>query len=212
SLSNLDQQGAVKFLRGYQRKTARLNLDQQFGDATRVGITNSYTRGTLYPDAQGFFRLTRVPAGVDLLRIDNFGRLFPRSNPMNQGQQNENALYDNQQYQQQTQQDRYIGTLNGKYTPVAWLDFDGTAGLDRRRSDTWSLLDRGYRLTAIGQGNGITGAANALNGFMTQSLDNTTAYNASFAGTARQANPLGIRDLNLRWSARVGYEQQDNNG
>src|SRR5439155_6891678 len=83
SLSNTDQQGAVKFLRGYQRKTARLNLDQQFGDATRVGITNSYTRGTLYPDAQGFFRLTRVPAGVDLLRTDKFGRLFPRLNPMN---------------------------------------------------------------------------------------------------------------------------------
>src|SRR6185503_13861359 len=177
SLSNLDQQGAIKFLNGYQRKTARLNLEQKIGDDILVSFANSYSKGTLYPNSQAFFRLTRVPAGVDLLRRDNQGRLFPRSNPMNQGQQNENPLYDNEQYQGRTDQDRYISSLLGKYTPFTWLDFDGNISLDRRRSSGWTMLDRGYRLTAIGQATAVGSAANSLIGFMSATTDNSMGYN-----------------------------------
>ena len=91
SASNLIQEGAVKFLDGYRRNTARLNVDQAVGEDLTMQVSTLYARTVNYPEID-FFRLTRVPAGVDLMRRDSRGRLFIRSNPLNQGQQNENPL------------------------------------------------------------------------------------------------------------------------
>ena len=95
-------------------------------------VSTLYARSTNYPQTD-FFVLTRVPAGVDLLRRDSRGRLFIRSNPLNQGQQNENPLWDAENLAQRENVDRYLGSFTSRYTPFAWLDFEGTAAIDRRR-------------------------------------------------------------------------------
>ena len=122
SASNLIQEGAIKFLDGYRRNTARLNVDQAVGEDLTMQVSTLYARTTNYPETD-FFVLTRVPAGVDLLRRDSHGRLFIRSNPLNQGQQNENPLWDAENFASRTNVDRYLGsfTIALHAVPVARL-------------------------------------------------------------------------------------------
>ncbi len=202
SASNLIQTGAIKFLYGYKRNTARMNLDQQIGEEITMNLSTLYGRNTTYPDGGAFFRLTRVPAGVDLLRRDDFGRLFIRSNPNNQGQQNENPLYDNENIVGADNADRYLGSWTTRYTPFAWLDFDANASLDRRRSSFYQIRDKGFRVTRNAQSSNYLGT-------LSQSSNLDQAYNFSFQGTARKSAPLGIRDLDTRFNMRYSYEQSD---
>jgi TonB-dependent SusC/RagA subfamily outer membrane receptor len=60
SASNLIQEGAVKFLDGYRRNTARLNVDQAVGEDLTMNVSTLYARTTNYPETD-FFVLTRVP-------------------------------------------------------------------------------------------------------------------------------------------------------
>jgi TonB-linked SusC/RagA family outer membrane protein len=201
SASNLMHEGAIKFLDGYKRNTIRVNADQVVGDKLTAGVQSMYSRGTQYPDGE-WFRLTRVPAGVDLTRRDSEGRLYIRSNPLNQGQQNENPLYDNENIRAPNEQDRFLGSFNSKYSPFQWLDFDANASFDRRRSDGYTLRDRGFRVTSISQSNNYLG-------LLRQNYASDQSYNVGLSATAKQDNAFGLSGLNMRYTARYLYDQQD---
>ena len=204
SASNLIQEGAVKFLDGYRRNTARLNVDQAVGEDLTMQVSTLYARTTNYPQTD-FFVLTRVPAGVDILRRDSRGRLFIRSNPLNQGQQNENPLWDAENLAQRENVDRYLGSFTSRYTPFAWLDFEGTAAIDRRRDNNWTLREKGYRVTRTNQ-------STVYLGTYSEGAGSDQAYNLSLNGTARQNNPLGISDLQTRLNVRYSFERSDSDG
>ena len=204
SASNLIQEGAIKFLDGYRRNTARLNVDQAVGEDLTMQVSTLYARTTNYPQTD-FFVLTRVPAGVDLLRRDSQGRLFIRSNPLNQGQQNENPLWDAENFNSRTNVDRYLGSFTSRYTPFPWLDFEGNAALDRRRDNSWSLTEKGYRVTRPNQ-------STAYLGSYSEDAASDVSYNMSMNGTARQNNPLGISDLQTRLNVRYSFERSDSDG
>ncbi len=204
SASNLIQEGAIKFLDGYRRNTARLNVDQAVGEDLTMQVSTLYARTTNYPETD-FFVLTRVPAGVDILRRDSRGRLFIRSNPLNQGQQNENPLWDAENFNSRTNVDRYLGSFTSRYTPFPWLDFEGNASLDRRRDNSWSLTEKGYRVTRTNQ-------STAYLGSYSESAGSDASYNMSLNGTARQNNPLGISDLQTRVNVRYSFERSDADG
>jgi TonB-linked SusC/RagA family outer membrane protein len=204
SASNLIQEGAIKFLDGYRRNTARLNVDQAVGEDLTMQVSTLYARTTNYPQTD-FFVLTRVPAGVDLLRRDSRGRLFIRSNPLNQGQQNENPLWDAENFNSRTNVDRYLGSFTSRYTPFPWLDFEGNAALDRRRDNSWSLTEKGYRVTRSNQ-------STAYLGSYSEDASSDVSYNMSLNGTARQNNPLGISDLQTRLNVRYSFERADSDG
>jgi hypothetical protein len=178
SASNLTHAGAIKFLDGYKRNSVRANLDQAVGDKWTMQLQSFYSRGTQYRDGE-WFRLTRVPAGVNLMRRDSEGRLFIRSNPLNQGQQNENPLYDNENRQGRNDQDRFLGSFNTRYTPLSWLDFDANASFDRRRTSGFNLTDRGFRVTAISQSNAYLGSLGQTN------TGDQSQRNGSAAGRVR---------------------------
>jgi TonB-linked SusC/RagA family outer membrane protein len=201
SASNLTHAGAIKFLDGYKRNSVRANLDQAVGDKWTMQLQSFYSRGTQYRDGE-WFRLTRVPAGVNLMRRDSEGRLFIRSNPLNQGQQNENPLYDNENRQGRNDQDRFLGSFNTRYTPLSWLDFDANASFDRRRTSGFNLTDRGFRVTAISQ-------SNAYLGSLGQTNTGDQSYNVSLSATARQQDAFGLSDLGMRYNVRYGFDQQD---
>lgn len=201
SVSNLTHEGAIKFLNGYKRNSVRANVDQSVGDAWNMQLQTFYARGTQFRDGE-WFRLTRVPAGVDLMRRDSEGRLFIRSNPLNQGQQNENPLYDNENRQGRNDQDRFLGSFNTRYSPFSWLDFDGNASFDRRRTSGYNLTDRGFRVTAISQ-------SNAYLGSLGQTNSGDQSYNLNLSATARQTNAFGLSDLGMRYNVRYGFDQQD---
>jgi TonB-linked SusC/RagA family outer membrane protein len=204
SVSSLIQEGAIEFLDGYRRNTARLNVDQSVGEDLTMQVSTLYARTTTYPQTD-FFVLTRVPAFVDLLRRDSFGRLFIRSNVLNQGQQNENPLWDAENLVNRTDVDRYLGSFTSRYTPFPWLDFEGNASIDRRRDDSYTLREKGYRVTRTDQSNDYRGTYSENSG-------SDLAYNLSLNGTARQNNPLGISDLQTRINTRYSFERSDADG
>ena len=197
SISTLNEQGAIQFLKGYRRATGRLNVDQSIGEDWNVAVSSSYSRSTQYPDGE-FFRVTRTPPAVNLLRRDDKGRLFVRSNPMNQGSQNANPLYDNEAFYSETKADRFLGSLTTRYTPLAWLDFDANASMDRRRSNNFNMQDRGTRTTAS--------APNTNDGNAEASQNSDASYNVSLNGTARRNLTA---DLASRFNVRYTYEQED---
>ena len=204
SASNLIQEGAIKFLDGYRRNTARLNVDQAVGEDLTMQVSTLYARTVNYPETD-FFVLTRVPAGVDLLRRDSRGRLFIRSNPLNQGQQNENPLWDAENFVERENVDRYLGSFTSRYTPFSWLDFEGNAALDRRRDNRYQLQEKGYRVTRANQSTAYLGSYN-------ERARSDASYNMSLGGTARQNNPLGITDLQTRLNVRYSFERSDADG
>jgi TonB-linked SusC/RagA family outer membrane protein len=200
SASHQIEEGAIAFLKGDRRSTARLNVDQRIGESWNVAINSSYARRAIYPNGE-FFRLTRVPAGVNILQRDKFGRLLVRSNPMDGGIQNENPLYTNAAPYSLETTDRFLGSITTRYTPFQWLDFDANASMDRDRSSDFFQRDRGYRATSssstIARGNIDAGADAGL------------SYNMSVGGTARHDF---TNDLLSRFNVRYTYEQQDNEG
>lgn len=204
SASNLIQEGAIRYLDGYRRNTARLNVDQAIGEDLTMQMSTMYARSVNYPQTD-FFALTRVTAGVDLLRRDSQGRLFVRSNPLNNGQQNENPLWDAENLNARTNVDRYLGSFTTRYTPFSWLDFEGNAALDRRRDNFWQLREKGYRVTRTNQ-------STAYLGTYQEEANSDVAYNMSLNGTARQNNPLGITDLQTRLNVRYSFERADADG
>ena len=192
------EEGSIRFLQGDRRSTARLNVDQRIGDAWTVALNSSYTRRTQYPDGE-FFRLTRVPAGTDVLARDKFGRLFVRTNAMEGGLQNENPLYTNSARYQVTNSDRFLGSVTTRYVPFEWLDFDANASMDRNRSNNFFQRDRGYRVTS--SSSTLSRGDNSANGVA------GVSYNMGVGATARR----DFRDdLASRFNVRYTYEQQDN--
>lgn len=202
SASSLRQEGAIKYLKGYTRNTFRLNADQQINDKWTAQVNSFYSNNTQYLDGE-FFRLTRVPAGVDLMRTDKFGRLFVRSNPLNQGDQNANPLYWNQQNRGQQDTDRFLASTTSRFAPTSWLDFEGNASYDRRRWSYFFQRDRGYRVTSS-TGTTTIGDRNE----QTSRDDNV---NMSVMGTARKAN-FFLEGLDARLNARYAFEQQYGEG
>jgi hypothetical protein len=146
--------------------------------------------------------VTRNPAGANLLARDNQGRLYIRSNPMAQGDQNYNPVYAFANYgNQENDQDRFLGALTARYTPLSWLDFDGNFAYERSNRSQFYLEDRGVRVTT-------NIPLSTTLGYMEQWGFNDQSYNSSVSGTARQT----WGDLDARFTTRYLYEQQDMSG
>ncbi|HSA56734.1 MAG TPA: SusC/RagA family TonB-linked outer membrane protein, partial [Gemmatimonadaceae bacterium] len=201
SASNLIEQGAFRYVDGFRRNTARLNLGQQIGEEVTLNLTSLYARSTDYGNVPSFFRLTRTPPQVDLLRRDNRGRLFVRSNPLNQGSQNENPLQDAENILNREDVDRYLGSLSGRYTPFTWLDLEAQASMDRRRDNEFTFREKGFRVTRSANTNYL--------GTMSENSGENQAYNFGVNATARQNNPFGMQDLQTRLNFRYSFERDD---
>jgi TonB-linked SusC/RagA family outer membrane protein len=194
-------EGSIKLLEGDRRASARMNLDQRIGEQWNVQLATTYSRRSSYPSLS-FFQVTRVPAGVDLMRRDRFGRLFIRSNPLNQGEQNANPLYAANASYGLSEFDRFLGSVITRYTPFEWLDFEMLAAMDRDRSNGLSMNDRGFRATGESR-------ATAAEGAIAGSSNAGLSYNLGLTGTARHT--FGS-DLVASMIGRWTYEQEDNEG
>ncbi len=203
SASNLTQQGAIRFLDGFQRNSFRLNVDQAIGTEWNLALRTFYSRSTedgLNQDGggQAFFRLTRVPAIVNVLQLDTLGRLYIRPNLQGGGAQNENPLSTLFQIDRVDVTNRFIGGLTLQYSPLAWLTIDGNVSYDLRRLTQHDLRDKGLRTP--------TNTPGTNNGFIFRGTEGEEAFNASLnAGFRRDFSP----DLRTRYSLRYSFEQND---
>ena len=169
SLSDLEQEGAVRFLRGYRRNSVRANLDQRGTELWSFGVNTTYAKATQYAASGGpfldvwetnFLGVTRVPPSIDLLRRDQQGRLYIRANPLARGLGNANPLYALENADGRFDEDRFVGSLSLRFTPTTWLRLEGVGSTDRRRWGQLLLRDREYRTTDVfGTPNGGTQGA-----------------------------------------------------
>ena len=208
SISRLSEDGAMRYLRGYRRESARANLEQTVGETWSILVSSTYAGATQFPATSAstdtvddFFRVTRVPMGVNLLRRDQLGRLYIRSNPLLSGQQNANPLYAHENTHGQVESDRFIASLVARYTPMSWLMFDATGSTDRVRSTDLLYRDREYRATSpFGTLNGGT------RGVVVEGSAADQSQNLMLGGQATFG--LGA-DLRGTVTTRYSFEQED---
>jgi TonB-linked SusC/RagA family outer membrane protein len=203
SFNNFVQQGPVRYEHGYSRQSARANIDQTIGDQLTAGLQMGYTRSQLYPDNFGWFGLTREHAAADLLSRDAFGRLNYRtdlSTVTATQTTNNNPLYFASAPYGRSNADRFLGSLNSRFTATSWLAFEAQTAVDVRRADSVRLQDVGYR--------SITANDPISLGQMSASASNATSYNISLSSSA--SHDFGS-DLTSRLDLRYNYEDQEFN-
>lgn len=200
SVGSLRQEGSIRLLDGYRRNSIRLNVDNTLGGNWTLSVRAYYARVSQDNNGGAFFSLTRQVAYADLLRTDNLGRLFVRSNAQVQGDQNENPLYSIQSDPQRGQNDRFQGNVQARWQPLSWLDGDFSIGYDRTNALNNEQFDSGTRDT--------DNSGTSYLGFISFGSTFNQSYNAAMNWTARKDIN---RDLNVRFTVRGLYEAQDNN-
>ncbi len=204
SASNRHEQGAIRFLNGFERNAFRLNIDQTIGTDWNLAFRTSYTRSTQdginqEEGGNAFFRLTRVPAIVNILQRDVLGRLYIRPNLQGGGSQNQNPLSTLYQTRRTDVTNRFIGGLTATYSPTNWFNLDANFSYDLRRGAGSQINDKGFRVTAL------TSARQEL-GSILRGTVNREAINGSV--NAAFKHNFGS-DLKSRYSLRYLFEQRD---
>ena len=196
-----NQGGSIRSLDGFQRQSARLNVDHTIHDWT-FALSTYYARdrkdGFDQEDGGGaFFRLTRAPPIANLEQRDQFGRLFIRTNLQGGGSQNYNPLYylENQRLTDKTS--RFIGGATAQWRPIEWAQMDFNFSYDGANTAADLFRDKGFRNTA--------GAEAALNrGFLRKQNEDQQQYNTSTNLTLQKTF---FGDFNARTTFRYLYEQ-----
>src|SRR5690606_17404756 len=151
SVNHTNQEGGFQYLGGMERSSARLNLDQIIGEQITLQFNSYYSQleegGFESDGGAAFFRLSRQPAFVQQGTRDAQGRLYIRSNPLNQGDQNFNPLYYFENEQQNGKTSRYITSGTLRYSALEWLDLSADLGYDRSLGNQFYQTDRGFRST-----------------------------------------------------------------
>ena len=206
SASNRREEGAIRFLNGFTRDAFRLNVDQTIGTDWNLAFHTAYTRSTQdgvnqEEGGNAFFRLTRVPAIVNILKTDTLGRLYIRPNLQGGGSQNQNPLSTLYQTMRQDVTNRFIGGLTATYSPANWFNLEGNFSYDLRRGAGVQFNDKGFRTTAAIP----TGLGGNL-GSIQRGTANREAVNGSVNAAFR--HDFGP-DLRSRYSLRYLFEQRD---
>jgi hypothetical protein len=205
--SFLQDGGSVQFLEGYRRLSGRLNADQQITDRLSASLRTYYSRSSqdgFDQDGGGtaFFRLTRVPAIVNVEARDALGRIVVRPNLVTGGEQNENPLQSLAHTLRRDVNDRFLGGLRLRYTPVDWLDIEGNFSYDYGRTTFNQFRDKGYRATT----SGFASAATQSPGNIFTGSGGLNAYNAGLNVIARHT--FGT-DLLGRANLTYAYNRED---
>lgn len=199
------QRGAIKYLNGFQRATARLNAGRTT-DSWNFDVTSAFAHDTKdgYQEEDGgaaFFRLTRTPPIVNLDAVDQFGRLYIRPNLQGGGSQNFNPLYELQNYAQTTATNRFTGGSTAQWRPMTWFSMNFNFSYDGAAATAISFRDKGYRTT--------TGPAGTTNsGFLARRAEAQQQYNASVDAIATRTF---FTDFNTRTSLRYLFDRTDYN-
>ena len=206
SIGNLTQQGAVQFLGGFVRNSARVNVDQRFGDRVTANINSYYSQtidhGAQFDNGGGgtFFSITRSPLMANLEARDALGRIVVRHNPLNNASQNYNPLYGNVYNRRTDRGTRFVGGSSVGYTPVDWLKLDGTFGYDRSTGEYVQQRDKGWRTT--------TPDPSTSSGFIGNGSFDDEQYTTSMSAAASKT----MGDLNATFTTRYVYGDQTLSG
>lgn len=200
SANNTDQGGAIAYLEGFQRQTARINLDQQIGSRWSASLTSYYAKNHedgFYAEDGGnaFFRITRTPPIVNLDAVDTKGRLYIRPNLQSSGGQNQNPLYTLQNDHEFTKGNHFIGGGTLRFIPTTWLNLEGNMSYDGSQTNLDNFDDKGYRQT--------TSSTDVS--FLRKSSELQTSYNTGISASANH----DFMGIGSRTNVRYGYGRED---
>jgi TonB-linked SusC/RagA family outer membrane protein len=203
SVGHTRQGGAIMGLKGYERVNGRINLGHRIGDQWAFDLSSYISRGQFDGSNHeegnaGFFRLTRVPAVINIAQTDTLGRRFIRTNLLGAGVQNENPLYGFEAQYREDIRYRYMAGGTVRYTPLTWFETDATFNLDRLNLNFLQFHDRGYRTT--------NNAPATNEGLVFNGVNNNQSFNTSAGVLLR---PQLADWVNNRFTLRWLYEQQD---
>jgi TonB-linked SusC/RagA family outer membrane protein len=217
SYSFLGEEGIMPGQEGFRRHNFRLNLDQAVRPGLQMSGSAFYSRSNqnAFPESQGnpVFRLTRMPAGVNLRAclpgtVDAQGnpvtdcstgdlslsRMIIRPDPFNE---NDNPLYEMLHRNYDVGRGRFLGSANVRWTPIDILALDANVSYDRLDYDEQDLYPKGYR--------DIRNTASLRDGNLWRYNERVEGLNASITGTIRQ----NFGQLATRTTLRYLWEQQD---
>ncbi len=181
----------------FTQDNLRLNLDHQLRDDLKLSFSGYHSRSNrLNLNGNTFFALINQAPDVDLHQPDPDGTPYIFQ-PDPEGREG-NPLYVLSTEQNTRRRNRTQGSLEARYTPLSWLNFDSNVSYDRsdRRNDYF--LDAGLKSSS--------GAISS--GQITRTSGLTDALNA-----AASANLLGkFGDFTLRSTLRALIERETNEG
>ena len=168
ALNDTREDGVVLESGKYQQTNLRLNLDHRPIESLRLsfsGFHNRSLRNELYGDT--FFDLINQAPDVDLRTPDPDGTPYLYQGDPNEGRE-ENPLYVLSTEESKRKRSRTQGSLEGRYSPLTWMNVDANVSYDRsdRRNDFF--LDAGKKTEVTGgisQGEieQFTGTTDAIN-------------------------------------------------
>lgn len=203
-----DDQGGIKGLNGQQQRRGRVNLDYDIRSDWRLSVSTLYDQGTTDNRSGGssnggiFGQLLRgAPGGTNYLAVDTLGRPIVRGGgaPLRgSGNGAGTFLYDMSMLVNESNSNRFMGSLASTYTPVDWATLEAGISFDNRSRWTDAYQRKGYRTftTSTSQNFGNQSASNLF----------SDAMNASISATfRRQLRP----DLAAKASVRALYDRVD---
>jgi TonB-dependent SusC/RagA subfamily outer membrane receptor len=201
SANGFAQEGSIRYQPGYDRKSIRLNLDQQIRDgwtfAFRTYFSTSESNGASQENSgTGFVRLTRQPAYVNLLAKDDQDRLYIRSSVLVAGATYANPLTEFQETTDRDTQSQFLSSFTTTIWPTSWFEMDGNLNFSRNNSGNLFRQDVGYRT--------LTASASNLGQIRTSSAS-SPSLNTSVNASARHAF---MGRLDSRLTGRVLVEDQ----
>jgi TonB-linked SusC/RagA family outer membrane protein len=216
SLNNTREDGVVLNSGKYVQNDIRLNLDHRLLENLRFSFSGYHSRSDrkeLYDDT--FFDLINQAPDVDLRAPDPDGTPYLFQGDPNEGRE-ENPLYVLATEDSRRKRARTQGSLEARYSPLTWMNFDANLSYDRSDRRNNFFLDQGLKTEITGgvspgeieQFAGTTDALNAaasvnligrtgpltlrttLRGFMEKETNQTTTATGTFFSTP------GVRSLN----------------
>lgn len=196
SYVNSKEDGVVLNAGAYQQNDLRLNLDHSLREDFLVRFSGYHSRSSrqnLYGDT--FFDLINQAPDIDLLTPDADGTPFAYQ--LDPEGREENPLYVLATESNERKRNRTQGSIEGRFTPLSWLNFDANVSYDRsdRRTDFFldaGLKTEGFALGGPGEIEQFTGTTDAIN-------------------SAASANLIGRRGLlTLRSTLRAVLERERN--
>ena len=167
SVVNQSEDGVVLNAGRYQQNDFRLNLDHRPRSDLSFSVgayPSNSTRQNLYDDT--FFDLINQAPDVNLRLPDPDGTRYVYQ-PDPEGRE-ENPLYVLSTEENQRLRARTQGSLEARYAPLGWLNFDATLSYDRSDRRTNFFLDQGVKTEGFAEGGPgemqqFTGTTDALN-------------------------------------------------
>jgi TonB-linked SusC/RagA family outer membrane protein len=201
SAEQYSQEGILPFKDGYDRKNVRVNLDNSPGEDWDLSVSAFYSSSTQdEEDGGAFFSLTFMPPNVDLREgatrdCEAIGN--PTCNADVPRSQEVNPIYDLMIEEQGDARQRVMGSGSLTWSPMQWLEMEGTFSYDRTDLDQSEFFPENYQTTESLRPGSLS---------MSRSLDET--INAYFRATATQTFMDG--DLTTRTKVQAIAEEEEN--